>query len=270
MGNEVKRSIYQGDNYDLVYSLDNYIIKERKQNQYKSCVIYCSSSGLYYPNTEEEFVKAFIEQNDKYEWKTNRISYSDKSIWIRDITKEFYIKGINNEICTIDKLVDFLRKETSEYDAIITVGSSGGGYIATLIGCLLNAKRVFAFSAFFDLTIIDKAVWPLVAEYAQLQEYKKWYQIYDTIRNSKTLVFYFYPGHLSEDCIQAKVVKDLPNVKEFCFNSYIHGIPFTNRTHLSVLNKLLNLPEDKLLKLYSYFNNKLINNTEWLFRVILS
>lgn len=138
------RSIYQGANYDYAFNLDNYIIERVSGDGV--CVIYCSSSGLYYPNTEVEFVKAFIECEDRYEWRNKRIRNVSKSIWIRDITKEFYVRGINKRINDIDKLLSFLEEETQGYD-VITVGSSGG-YIAALIGIKLDANMVYCFSGF--------------------------------------------------------------------------------------------------------------------------
>lgn len=238
------RSVYQGQNYETAYAFDNYMIEDRKNSSSNICVIYCSSSGLYYPNTEEEFIKAFIDRKDKFEWRNHRVKDAAKSIWIRDITKEFYVRGINKRICTIDKLIDFLRGETEGYD-VITVGSSSGGYIATVIGCLLHAKRVLSFSGFFDLDIIDKDTWPLVAECAQFPAIHKWYRLHDLIKSSDTLIFYFCSHRLKVDCLQAEGL-NLDNVKIFRFDSSVHGIPFKKDWHrISILNRVLNFSERK-------------------------
>mgnify|MGYP006966576756 FL=1 len=61
-----KKSIVSGNLFDKVYSGENYLIKDNKQNNVeKIAVLYFSSSGIYFPNTEEMFSKAFVE-NDKY------------------------------------------------------------------------------------------------------------------------------------------------------------------------------------------------------------
>lgn len=267
------RSIYQGKNYDYVYGLDNYIIESRHKittTNVKSpiCVIYCSSSGLYYPNTEEEFVKAFVDRDDKYEWRNNRIRQAEKSIWIRDITKEFYIRGINKRINTIDKLVDFLKEDTKGYD-IITVGSSGGGYIATVLGCALNAKRVYCFSGFFNLDIVDAETWPLVAEYGKHEEYHKWYNLRNLIQTSGVKVFYFYPNKLEGDRKQAEIVRGLSNVYTFQYNSDRHGIPFKDRWHIPILHMVLNMSERRLLKLFNMFREKGISSIQWNYLVVI-
>lgn len=265
----MSRSIYKGKNYEFVYNLDNYMINKDDSSNRGVCVIYCSSSGLYYPNTEEEFIEAFIKTKDKYEWKNNQITNANKSIWIRDITKEFYIRGINKRLNSIDKLLSFLQDEVQGYD-VITVGSSAGGYIATLIGCYLNAKRVYCFSGFFDLNVIDKETWPLVYEYCAIPEYQKWYNLKDIIENSETKVFYFYPGKLAGDIMQSEVVKGADGVFSFQFESKVHGIPFKDSLHIPLLNKILNMPEDELLKLYMFFQGEKIKKIEWIFHVLLS
>lgn len=219
------RSIYCGEMYDHVYDMDNYIIDISGDKKDGLCVVYCSSSGLYYPNTKDEFKRVFIDHQDRFEWRNHRIRGAAKTIWIRDITKEFYVKGINSRINNIDKLIGFLKEQVNGYE-LITVGSSGGGYIAALLGCVLNAKKVYCFSGFFNLNIIDQDTWPLIFELGNFDEYNKWYRIDKLIEKSVTEIFYFYPCLLQDDCKQASFVEKLENVRTFCFKSSIHGIPF--------------------------------------------
>lgn len=227
------RSIYCGEMYDHVYDMDNYIIDISGDKKDGLCVVYCSSSGLYYPNT-----------------------------------KEFYVKGINSRINNIDKLIGFLKEQVNGYE-LITVGSSGGGYIAALLGCVLNAKKVYCFSGFFNLNIIDQDTWPLIFELGNFDEYNKWYRIDKLIEKSVTEIFYFYPCLLQDDCKQASFVEKLENVRTFCFKSSIHGIPFRDKFHIPVLNRVLNLPQERLRKLHSHYNKKYISEIGWAFKVFL-
>ena len=64
---DAKRSITNGSVWDKVYQLDNYSIKVFDPNS-KLCVIYFSSSAIYYPNTEKALEERVIDQ-DYYEWK---------------------------------------------------------------------------------------------------------------------------------------------------------------------------------------------------------
>lgn len=63
------------------------------------CVIYFTSNALYYPNTEASFTKSVIEK-DYYEWRSNVPITAFKQIFVRDIYKQWYLQGINNQIIT--------------------------------------------------------------------------------------------------------------------------------------------------------------------------
>lgn len=106
-----KKSIVSGNLFDKVYSGENYLIKDNKQNNVeKIAVLYFSSSGIYFPNTEEMFSKAFVE-NDKYEFLDSELKIkADKEIYIRDIAKQFYITGISQRCPDMDSLIQLLKK----------------------------------------------------------------------------------------------------------------------------------------------------------------
>ena len=98
-----------------------------------------------------------MHDNERYEWKfiseNKKIKNNSlKIIFLRDIYKAFYIDGINREINTIEKIKDFLIRETSGMDVYIC-GSSAGAYMALLIGNMLpNTKRVLSLGGIVDLT----------------------------------------------------------------------------------------------------------------------
>ena len=125
----VARSIFCGENYNKVYQMDNYRIKYNHENADSNiCVIYCSSSGIYYPNIEE-FSKAFIKRENKYEWKNYIVKRAYKYIWIR---------GINI-------LIEFIKIETK---VMKIIRSSGGAYIATILSYVLEAQLSTIFQDF--------------------------------------------------------------------------------------------------------------------------
>lgn len=96
-----------------------------------------SGNGLYYPNTISSFCKTVVEQN-RYEWwnvghSEEIVKQAGKIIYVRDVYKQFYVKGINVEINCIDKLCELLKELTMGM-RVVTCGNSAGGYIAVIVG----------------------------------------------------------------------------------------------------------------------------------------
>lgn len=81
-------------------------------------------------------------------WFTHKKAY--KHIFIRDVFKQWYLAGINSNINTPEKLIEFLRKETEGYHTVM-LGSSAGAYAAILYGSLLQTKKVLAFNPQYEL-----------------------------------------------------------------------------------------------------------------------
>ena len=221
-----KKSIVSGNLFDKVYSGENYLIKDNKQNNVeKIAVLYFSSSGIYFPNTEEMFSKAFVE-NDKYEFLDSELKIkADKEIYIRDIAKQFYITGISQMCPDMDSLFQLLKKETEGFK-VITVGSSAGGYAATLIGYLLNAELIYCFSGYFNLEIVDRETWFYVEKYKDDYSKNKYYKLKEYIKSNKTKLIYFYPKRLKDDVMQAEYLRKYKNEKMVIIgmNSGLHGV----------------------------------------------
>lgn len=129
-------------------NLDNYkIIQSGGKN---TVAVYFTSHNLFYPDTIECFEKA-IKEKDRYEWTRIKINRASKHIFLRDIFKIWYVKGINSKINSIPLILDFLKKETEGYDEIVMIGSSAGGTAAALFGSMLNADIVFDFNGQWEI-----------------------------------------------------------------------------------------------------------------------
>ncbi len=226
--NNGKISVLSGAYFEKAYGADNYLIEETAGSG-NICAIYFSSSGIYYPNTVEEFHKAFIDEN-RYEWYETRMSCASKHIFIRDVAKQFYITGISRELDTIEKIVSFLKEQTEGY-RIITVGSSAGAYAATVAGIELGAEMIFCFSGYFNLNVLDKEVWPYIAKYSNDKNRTKWYDIHDLALNYRKEIIYFYPQNNQEDAVQSSFVADSKNIHfhKYSCKSDVHGVPFAKR-----------------------------------------
>lgn len=187
------------------YKKDNYIIEEIDSNNH-SCIIFFSGNGLYFPNELEVFRRQ-IQINNRYEWRKTADSSEirkkfGKIILLRNIYKNWYLNGINEELNTIDKLAKFLKKETSDKEVTV-VGNSAGGFAAFLFGNLIGAKAIFSFSG-------QNNLW----NHRAMQEY--WVEKYkDDITINKYYdatafmlddipFFYFIPNGSAEDVDQAR------------------------------------------------------------------
>lgn len=57
----------------------------------------------------------------------------------------WYHKGIDGISTTIDETCEYLNTKISQYEKVIFIGTSAGGYAAILFGSLCNVRNVVAF-----------------------------------------------------------------------------------------------------------------------------
>lgn len=240
--NEIVLKAYEKDNYQCVYT-------GVKSN---ICYIFFSSNGLYYPDTREVFEEQILK-NDRYEWKwvvknSQILRKAAKIIYMRDIYKEWYSKGINKRANTIEKTLKLLGQLTEGYQ-IITVGSSAGGYMATLAAIKLNAMFCINFSG--QYLISDELDNP-------------YYALPDLLREYKGKVFYFVPAHCENDKVQYKLVEDLECIKAFSFNEDKHAATMLTGNMSYIIDKT----EEELLQIYEHYISRQINKFEFLFYTV--
>ncbi|MEY8257200.1 hypothetical protein AAK706_05665 [Erysipelotrichaceae bacterium 66-17] len=227
--------------------MDNYKIINTGDSEL--CFIFCSSNNIYYPDTEEEIVKTIFEK-DRYEWERISQNIEGKKIFLRDILKAWYAHGINMEINSIDKIVLMLKRETSGYK-IVTVGNSAGGYLALLLGAMLDAEYSIVFSPQNNLKKYDP-YWKcpfLSKEFAKKNSYL---DLSEIIKNQSKCVFYFYSAFCQEDVIQANYIKKNNDFYVFPMNSKWHGKNIYNFN----MKTLLTLSPEQLIELNRFYKSK--------------
>jgi hypothetical protein len=242
--------------WEVYNTQDNYEVLHLNPDDDR-CLICFSSHGLYYPNTDDIFQEVVV-QNNRFEWKKNIPSAVGKVIFVRDVTKQWYINGINREINTIEKLCDFLKELTQGY-RVICVGSSAGGYAAALVGSLMGADYIFDFSGQFSLdSLLDHQSTrnenPMVAKYADDANYRKYYSILEIIQACRVPIFYFYPAKYHADICQSNFVESIPDVYHFRFNRKMHG----QTCYLINFVDLLDLAIPELFALHAKFGDSII------------
>ena len=173
-----------------------------------------------------------------YEWYKIRVETASKHIFVRDVYKQWYLKGINDEIGSIEKLYEFLKAETEGYQ-VITVGSSAGGYAAVLFGSMLNATRVLAFNPQFEIQSLiirsDETVNPLLHRLKNT-EAAKYFDLLSVTDFSATNIYYFCSIKSLWDIQQYNHIESISSIHRLCFNTSHHGIPFLKVALPKVLN----------------------------------
>jgi len=224
---EVKKA-FQNPNYLIEYKYTG--LKE------KNCVLYFSSNNIYHPNSKDSFRSSIIDK-DKYEWYNTRIENGVKHIFLRDIQKQWYLKGINSKLNSIEKVLKFLKKETLGY-SVITIGSSAGGYAAVLFGSLLNAEKILTFNGQFHvsdlLTSSNEAVDPVIFR-EQFNPYVNKYFSLKNFLNNPSNIYYFFSNKSKWDQINKNHILE-EGINIISFNTNNHGIPFVKSALLRVIN----------------------------------
>ena len=134
---------YKQNNYKIVYG----------NPKSKLCLIAFSSNALYNVSTPERNVEQLSRNRFEYENVLNDIKIYkkfNKIIFLRDVTRHFYFKGINDSMNSISNILEFLKQETYGLNCY-TIGNSSGGFAATLVGYYLaNVKRVYSFGGIIN------------------------------------------------------------------------------------------------------------------------
>lgn len=227
----------------------NYLIEYDEGVEDKSyCAIYFCSNDIWFPHTEEIFKKRCVNQNF-FEWYKCRVKKACKHIFVRDVFKQWYLTGINGDINSQDKLYEWLLSKTSGYKTI-TIGSSAGGYAASLFGSRLKSEIIICFNAQFSLKNVasnssprnNPIVYSMIKECGFDADIVKFFDV-------NAPIFYVLSNKSEVDLWQSQFVKNHPSVYVIEFTSKKHGIPFLKVALANFINfdagKLANLSKKK-------------------------
>lgn len=240
-----------------VYKKDNYKVIDLNR-EFGDAIIFFSGNGLYYPNSEEVF-RDTICSKDRYEWEHISKMYLiqkkySRIIFIRDVYKQWYVRGISSKINSIDKVIELVCKLTAGFD-VVTCGNSAGGYMAMLVGKAIGAKRIFSFSGQFSLkNQVHQA--PLLRYYEKNSYYNKYYDLGFLLRQ-RGQVFHFYPAHAMQDIEQIEISEGMDKVEfyPFAFEGNRHGATVAADCY----EYLLTMDSDRLIGLSKKHKSQLIN-----------
>lgn len=242
-------------------NMPNYLIEMNSEINSNICAIYFSSNGIDSMCKNDEEYESTIVKKNRFEWKKNKVKKAEKHIFIRDVLKEYYVEGINKNLNNCNRVFDFLRSETNNM-RIITIGSSSGGYAATLFGILLKADYIFSFTGQFNLYHMslqsnpnrDPLHNPLLYKHIDDNEYSRYYDLLPLMKTCSIPIFYLAGDHRL-DYMQRQLVKSYYCVYEFDIKGKDHVFPCYIFNIMDVINK----PVDELKKLSEKYRGKTIN-----------
>lgn len=218
---EPEKFPWNGSNLVLEeYKKDNIKI-ERTGAKTGKAIIFFSSNGVYFPDTEEVFYNSIVVK-DRYEFEN--ISRDAKIqngfeliIFIRDVYKQWCVNGINDRINTLDKLCEHLKELAAGYE-LTTCGCSAGGYLSMILGNKLGAEKIFSFSGQFYLWD-ELENGPLLEENKSDESKSRYYDITPYLKNG----YYFYPATVKADLFQFSHVKENDCIKKLAVAQKNHG-----------------------------------------------
>lgn len=170
-----------------------------------------------------------------YEFYNSLKDLKCDKLYLKDLEQVWYHKGINHDVNSILKLKEFLSDliNRKQYENVVFIGNSMGGYGAILFGVLLNVNSVIAFS---PQTFIGRAMRFWNKDHRWANEISKTYTI-----NRKQKSFYniklllkrvtystqidvYYSTNDKLDKIHAEKLKGQTNINLFPYDKGNHNL----------------------------------------------
>ncbi len=244
------------------YQKSNYKVVDNPDATYNKAVIFLSSNGIYFPNTEEVFIQRILNE-DRYDYEytsRNKIikKYFKRVIFCRDVYKQWYVTGINQKYNTMDSLCELLKKITDGYDVTV-MGNSAGGYAAIIVGEYLKAERIISDCGQFKICELYRDN-PLLNKYSQDKTRNRYFDVVKYANRISDKIFYFFPIYSEEDKNQfAYISKQNLNIHVFAFYGKSHGITIPRVT----IPYLLTIDHDRLCKLNDKYKHRVVRPNIW-------
>lgn len=142
-------------------------------------------------------------------------------VFVRDLDQLFYQRGVRGLGPTVDDVSEGLAHLVSRFERAVFVGQSAGGYAAILMGSLLGADEVIAFSPQTFLSSLQRRLhhddrWP--EKMAEINHMHRWRRNHLDLRrvlrrqgNGARISVYYGAGN-NLDRIHARRLEPIPGV----------------------------------------------------------
>lgn len=243
------------------YKKDNYSVELINEGEAR-VIVYFSSLGIYTPDARESFIENIIKQ-DRYEWSNIKADKVKKSIFVRDIYQQWYVEGINERINSIEKVIEFIRDHIPTGFSLVTVGASAGGYMAEIVGAVLNAEYVINFSGQNNLYMI-KGRNPLIEKHKSTSEsfFYDMRRVFEKYGVPRT--YYVYSSKCMEDRLQFEMISNYANIFPFAIKSKKHA----KNLYGFAKKHFISLSKTELDDLYRRIKNKEVSEMVFTIRMM--
>ena len=221
-------------------------------------VIYFSSVGLF----SEKNYQTRLE-NDYYEFHRNRVERAGRHIYIRDVALAVYTIGINPQINSIPKVLELLKKLTEGY-RVVTLGVSGGGYMAMLAGTYLNADYAVSFSGVVHFDHVYEYFTKLPGWINWQPGYEEYYNIVSRIKDGGLDIFQFDAGRCQEDIDNALLMRPVKGTHLINVDYSVHA----GEVDAPAVGQIINMNKSQLLELFKHFKGRMISKRALNFQVL--
>lgn len=225
------------------------VIDNPKASEPDLAVIYFSSVGLF---SAKNYVTRL--ENDYYEFHRNRVERAGRHIYIRDVALAIYTIGINPQINTIPKVLELLQELTQGY-RVVTLGVSGGGYMAMLAGTYLKADYAVSLSGVVHFDHVSDYFKTLPAWVNWRPGYEEYYNIVDRIKDDGLDIFQFDAGRCREDIENAELMRPVKGTHLITVDYPVHA----GEVDAPAVGQIINMTKPQLQDLFDSFHGQMIS-----------
>ena len=155
-----KNQIHELKNKQLAWSIDNFCYPDYIKICTFQKIDVKNKFTIWKSNFSKSYKNLFVIFNKDKKWSSindinNSLPPNIKKLFIRDITNNWYFKGINGLTTNYDENIYFLRNiiKESNCEKVTFIGEDSGGFASILYGTNLNVEKVLVFN---PITFLDK------------------------------------------------------------------------------------------------------------------
>jgi hypothetical protein len=208
--------------------LDNILVVDNPDARYQDlCIIYFSGNGVFSPHTSEQ-AKEVLLTKDYFEWQSLDTKHAARTIFVRDVYKQWYLRGISKHYPNQNSVLALLKQLSSQHARTRCIGNSAGGYAAVLFGVQLVSELIISVAGQFDIPEFlqeepEPAKNPIVHEHLVAEISTSRLELFHLLSGSTMPILYLYPGYNEIDKAQALLVSVYSNIIPMAFAKELHG-----------------------------------------------